>query len=167
MHNVVPICYAKIKRFMQFYLRFILTLLSFIFVVSLYNYAPPYYARDRNESTSPRLKNERNDGALPPQAVNDDFVVHLAVVSCGERLEEPLMMLKSAVMMGTKPLHLHIFADDNLRLKFNESVNNVKLDKVLENHFFLQIFKAAPMARGCKMANVKFYLISYPVSRRP
>lgn len=49
--------------------------------------------------------------------------MHLAVVACGERLEETLTMLKSAVLFSQKPLHFHIFAEDELHDKFNSSVS--------------------------------------------
>uniref|UniRef100_A0A3B3YMA5 Glucoside xylosyltransferase 1 n=1 Tax=Poecilia mexicana TaxID=48701 RepID=A0A3B3YMA5_9TELE len=39
---------------------------------------------------------------------------HLAVVACGARLEETLTMLKSAVLFSRKPVHFHIFAEDDL-----------------------------------------------------
>jgi len=50
--------------------------------------------------------------------------IHLAVVACGERIEEPLMMLKSAVIFGEKPLHVHVFTDDRLWPKFSESLQH-------------------------------------------
>ncbi|KAL0967184.1 hypothetical protein UPYG_G00248840 [Umbra pygmaea] len=48
--------------------------------------------------------------------------MHLAVVACGQRLEETLAMLKSAVMFSIKPLCLHIFSDDQLRPSFVQSL---------------------------------------------
>ena len=44
--------------------------------------------------------------------------IHLAVVACGDRLEETLVMLKSAVLFTRAPLRFHIFADDELRPLF-------------------------------------------------
>ncbi|XP_051886219.1 glucoside xylosyltransferase 1 isoform X1 [Pristis pectinata] len=52
--------------------------------------------------------------------------MHLAVVACGERLEETLTMLKSAVLFSQKPLCFHIFAEDELHDKFNSSLENWK-----------------------------------------
>lgn len=49
--------------------------------------------------------------------------MHLAVVACGQRLEETLTMLKSAVMLSIKPLCLHIFAEDQLHASFIEAVS--------------------------------------------
>ncbi|XP_030061543.1 LOW QUALITY PROTEIN: glucoside xylosyltransferase 2-like [Microcaecilia unicolor] len=44
-----------------------------------------------------------------------DNWMHLAVVACGERLEETLTMLKSALLFSKKSLRFHIFADDSLK----------------------------------------------------
>ncbi|KAK6488235.1 glucoside xylosyltransferase 1-like isoform X1 [Huso huso] len=44
--------------------------------------------------------------------------MHLAVVACGERLEETVTMLKSVVLFNIKPIQFHIFAEDNLHIKF-------------------------------------------------
>ncbi|XP_071188057.1 glucoside xylosyltransferase 1 isoform X1 [Salvelinus alpinus] len=50
--------------------------------------------------------------------------MHLAVVACGQRLEETLTMLKSAVMLSIKPLCLHIFAEDQLHASFLEALES-------------------------------------------
>lgn len=49
--------------------------------------------------------------------------MHLAVVACGERLEETLTMIKSAVLFSIKRLSLHIFAEDQLHASFMEAVS--------------------------------------------
>lgn len=49
--------------------------------------------------------------------------MHLAVVACGERLEETLTMIKSAVLFSTERLCLHIFAEDELHASFTEVVS--------------------------------------------
>ena len=49
--------------------------------------------------------------------------MHLAVVACGERLEETLTMIKSAVLFSIKRLLLHIFAEDQLHARFMEAVS--------------------------------------------
>lgn len=49
--------------------------------------------------------------------------MHLSVVACGERLEETLTMIKSAVLFSIKRLHLHIFAEDQLHAGFVEAVS--------------------------------------------
>lgn len=49
--------------------------------------------------------------------------MHLAVVACGDRLEETLTMAKSAVLFSVKRLHVHIFAEDQLHASFIEAVS--------------------------------------------
>lgn len=49
--------------------------------------------------------------------------MHLAVVACGERLEETVTMIKSAVLFSLKELYLHIFAEDQLHASFMEAVS--------------------------------------------
>ncbi|XP_005799133.2 glucoside xylosyltransferase 1-like [Xiphophorus maculatus] len=44
--------------------------------------------------------------------------MHLAVVACGDRLEETLTMIKSAVLFSVKRLYLHVFAEDQLHASF-------------------------------------------------
>ncbi|XP_043980089.1 glucoside xylosyltransferase 1-like isoform X4 [Gambusia affinis] len=47
---------------------------------------------------------------------------HLAVVACGARLEETLTMLKSAILFSRKPVHIHIFAEDDLHYGFRNAM---------------------------------------------
>lgn len=49
--------------------------------------------------------------------------MHLAVVACGERLEETITMLKSAIIFSIKPLQFHIFAEDQLHDSFKGIVS--------------------------------------------
>lgn len=49
--------------------------------------------------------------------------MHLAVVACGERLEETMTMLKSALIFSIKPLQFHIFAEDQLHDSFKARVS--------------------------------------------
>lgn len=49
--------------------------------------------------------------------------MHLAVVACGDRLEETLTMVKSAVLFSIKQLHVHVFAEDQLHASFMEAVS--------------------------------------------
>ncbi|XP_061922543.1 glucoside xylosyltransferase 1 isoform X2 [Entelurus aequoreus] len=50
--------------------------------------------------------------------------MHLAVVACGERLEETLNMFKSAVLFSVNQLQLHIFAEDQLHAGFTEALES-------------------------------------------
>ncbi|XP_038934833.1 glucoside xylosyltransferase 1 isoform X3 [Rattus norvegicus] len=50
--------------------------------------------------------------------------MHLAVVACGDRLEETVTMLKSALIFSIKPLHVHIFAEDQLHDSFKDRLDS-------------------------------------------
>uniref|UniRef100_A0A1A8MKG1 UDP-D-xylose:beta-D-glucoside alpha-1,3-D-xylosyltransferase n=1 Tax=Nothobranchius pienaari TaxID=704102 RepID=A0A1A8MKG1_9TELE len=50
-------------------------------------------------------------------------VMHLAVVACGNRLDETLTMVKSAVLFSLKKIKFHIFAEDPLAPQFEERLN--------------------------------------------
>lgn len=63
--------------------------------------------------------------------------MHLAVVACGERLEETLTMIKSAVLFSIKRLYLHIFAEDQLHASFMEVVSWKKSEKSPANFSLL------------------------------
>lgn len=55
---------------------------------------------------------------LPPE-----LWIHLAVVACGKRLEETLVMLKSAVLFSHRKIQFHIFTEDSLKPEFDKQVN--------------------------------------------
>ncbi|XP_051856826.1 glucoside xylosyltransferase 1 isoform X2 [Antechinus flavipes] len=57
--------------------------------------------------------------------------MHLAVVACGERLEETITMIKSAIIFSIQPLQFHIFAEDQLHHRFKN---------ILDGWKFLQTF---------------------------
>ena len=46
--------------------------------------------------------------------------VHLAVVACGERLQEPLNMIKSALAFGRMKITVNVFADSKLQEDFRK-----------------------------------------------
>lgn len=48
--------------------------------------------------------------------------MHLAVVACGNRLDETLTMVKSALLFSLKKIKFHIFAEDPLAPRFAERV---------------------------------------------
>ncbi|XP_062486329.1 glucoside xylosyltransferase 2 [Pezoporus occidentalis] len=48
--------------------------------------------------------------------------MHLAVVACGDRLEETLIMLKSALLFSNRRLCFHIFAEDSLKPEFEKKL---------------------------------------------
>lgn len=53
-------------------------------------------------------------------------VMHLAVVACGNRLDETLTMVKSALLFSLKRIKFHIFAEDPLAPQFAERVRNLE-----------------------------------------
>ncbi|XP_038163424.1 glucoside xylosyltransferase 1 [Cyprinodon tularosa] len=64
------------------------------------------------------------EGAGNSVGVRSEPTMHLAVVACGERLDETLTMIKSAVLFSIKRLHLHIFAEDQLHANFMEALES-------------------------------------------
>lgn len=52
-------------------------------------------------------------------------VMHLAVVACGNRLDETLAMVKSALLFSLKRITFHIFAEDSLAPQFDEKVRTL------------------------------------------
>uniref|UniRef100_A0A1A8IW99 Glucoside xylosyltransferase 1 n=1 Tax=Nothobranchius kuhntae TaxID=321403 RepID=A0A1A8IW99_NOTKU len=56
--------------------------------------------------------------------IKSEPAMHLAVVACGERLQETLTMIKSAVLFNIKFLHLHVFAEDQLHDSFTEALES-------------------------------------------
>ncbi|XP_053111505.1 glucoside xylosyltransferase 1 isoform X4 [Hemicordylus capensis] len=57
--------------------------------------------------------------------------MHLAVVACGERLEETVTMLKSAIIFSIKPLQFHIFAENPLHSDFQGKLILKNVDSLL------------------------------------
>ncbi|XP_054450999.1 glucoside xylosyltransferase 2 [Pteronotus mesoamericanus] len=54
---------------------------------------------------------------LPPK-----LWIHLAVVACGSRLEETLVMLKSAVLFSHRKMQFHIFTEESLKPEFDKQL---------------------------------------------
>ncbi len=74
--------------------------------------------------------------------------IHIAVAACGDRLDETLVMMKSAVLLSRHHLTFHVFADDGLRPRFDQSV-------------------AAWPERARKRLTLELYPISYPGVAEP
>lgn len=58
-------------------------------------------------------------------------LMHLAVVACGDRLDETLTMVKSALLFSLKKIAFHIFAEDPLAPQFKERVRSLAFRKLL------------------------------------
>ncbi|KAG8436023.1 hypothetical protein GDO86_007210 [Hymenochirus boettgeri] len=59
-----------------------------------------------------RIRGQRQRAPVPEEWM------HLAVVACGDRVEETVTMLKSAVLFSFKNIKFHIFAEDSLKTEF-------------------------------------------------
>lgn len=75
------------------------------------------------ESVRPTLK-PVFEGSIP---ANRNFLhlsnaVHLSLVACGDRLDESIVLLKSAVLLTHRPLVLHLFVDDILQQRFRDQL---------------------------------------------
>ncbi|XP_055069059.2 glucoside xylosyltransferase 2 [Misgurnus anguillicaudatus] len=66
-------------------------------------------ARQKSEVGRPGLKVTRPED-----------VMHLAVVACGNRLDETLTMVKSALLFSIKKIKFHIFAEEDLAEQFQK-----------------------------------------------
>ncbi|XP_029456953.1 glucoside xylosyltransferase 2 [Rhinatrema bivittatum] len=88
--------------------------------------APRREPRLKSRRSSGRKKDAQNrrrhgDSEYVELVPSEDWM-HLAVVACGERLEETLTMLKSALLFSKKSLRFHIFADDSLKPEFQKKL---------------------------------------------
>uniref|UniRef100_F6SWP9 UDP-D-xylose:beta-D-glucoside alpha-1,3-D-xylosyltransferase n=1 Tax=Xenopus tropicalis TaxID=8364 RepID=F6SWP9_XENTR len=71
----------------------------------------------------PHLAKVRAPEQKPKPPMPEEWM-HLAVVACGDRVEETVTMLKSAVLFSFKKIKFHIFAEDSLKPDFE-----IKLEK--------------------------------------
>nr|XP_057944536.1 glucoside xylosyltransferase 2-like [Doryrhamphus excisus] len=70
-----------------------------------------------------KSKPQRNTGGRLTKHKRAEEVMHLAVVACGNRLEEALTLVKSAVLFSLKKIKFHIFAEDRLTPRFQEKLS--------------------------------------------
>ncbi|KAI5619503.1 glucoside xylosyltransferase 2 precursor [Silurus asotus] len=78
-------------------------------------------SRGGNASAKLRKKSEHGQSGLKlPQG---EDVMHLAVVACGNRLEETLTMVKSALLFSIKKIRFHIFAEEELKEQFEKELS--------------------------------------------
>ncbi|KAG1954675.1 glucoside xylosyltransferase [Pimephales promelas] len=59
-------------------------------------------------------------GNLVSKVTRAEDVMHLAVVACGNRLDETLNMVKSALLFSIKKIKFHIFAEEDLAEQFEK-----------------------------------------------
>ncbi|XP_028825034.1 glucoside xylosyltransferase 2 isoform X2 [Denticeps clupeoides] len=70
-----------------------------------------------------RLGPKSEAGHALSKSRGSDEVMHLAVVACGNRLDETLTMVKSALLFSVKKIKLHIFAEQELSTHFEKGLN--------------------------------------------
>ncbi|XP_052221186.1 glucoside xylosyltransferase 2-like isoform X2 [Dreissena polymorpha] len=76
------------------------------------------YAADVVDELKTEIKTENEKSSVPPRES-----IHLAVVACGDRAEETLVMLKSAVLFTYIPLTFHIFTETSLMVHFQQQLD--------------------------------------------
>ena len=70
---------------------------------------------------------------------NDEQVLNLSVVACGDRVPETLVLLKSALMFTRSKLNFLIFTENNLRTEFTNQFN--KWPKFIQKKFVYTIME--------------------------
>uniref|UniRef100_A0A8C5PN08 Glucoside xylosyltransferase 1 n=1 Tax=Leptobrachium leishanense TaxID=445787 RepID=A0A8C5PN08_9ANUR len=82
-----------------------------------------YSLKQRERARAGREAARRQPRYNAPRKVEAGSL-HLAVVACGDRLEETLTMLKSALLFSRRPLYFHIFAEDQLQDNFKTALDS-------------------------------------------
>ncbi|GAA6233406.1 glucoside xylosyltransferase 2 [Lates japonicus] len=80
-------------------------------------------AISRGASVNAKSKPRSNVARPVTKRTQAEEVMHLAVVACGNRLDETLTMVKSALMFSLKKIKFHIFAEDPLAPQFEDRLN--------------------------------------------
>ncbi|XP_030584437.1 glucoside xylosyltransferase 2 [Archocentrus centrarchus] len=80
-------------------------------------------ADSRGASVNAKSKTWSNIARPVSRHTRAEEVMHLAVVACGNRLDETLTMVKSALLFSLKKIKFHIFAEDPLAPQFEERLN--------------------------------------------
>ncbi|XP_013988641.1 glucoside xylosyltransferase 2 isoform X1 [Salmo salar] len=77
-------------------------------------------SRGGNAIAKSRQRSDMGVGRPASKRARADEVMHLAVVACGNRLDETLTMVKSALLFSIKSIKFHIFAEDPLTSQFEK-----------------------------------------------
>ncbi|CDQ61686.1 unnamed protein product [Oncorhynchus mykiss] len=70
-----------------------------------------------------RQRSDMGVGRPASKRTRAEEVMHLAVVACGNRLDETLTMVKSALLFSIKSIKFHIFAEDPLTSQFEKGLS--------------------------------------------
>ncbi|XP_020348545.1 glucoside xylosyltransferase 2 isoform X1 [Oncorhynchus kisutch] len=77
-------------------------------------------SRGGNAIAKSRQRSDMGVGWPASKRTRAEEVMHLAVVACGNRLDETLTMVKSALLFSIKSIKFHIFAEDPLTSQFEK-----------------------------------------------
>ncbi|KAJ3596845.1 hypothetical protein NHX12_003245 [Muraenolepis orangiensis] len=111
---------------MRCYLHTLLVGVFLVVISSLLVFKPSSPRRDpgHSQGAPPLSSSYRGPGERLRTQSGGDERMHVSVVACGPRLEETLVMLKSAVLFSVRRLHFHIFAEDDLHLSFRRALDS-------------------------------------------
>ncbi|KAJ8361255.1 hypothetical protein SKAU_G00177800 [Synaphobranchus kaupii] len=81
----------------------------------------------------------RNEAGRPASrgALSEEWM-HLAVVACGNRLDETLTLIKSALLFSVKKIKFHIFAEDALASLFQKGLS--KWPRLVSSRFQYSVY---------------------------
>ncbi|XP_038865057.1 glucoside xylosyltransferase 2-like isoform X4 [Salvelinus namaycush] len=88
-------------------------------------------SRGGNAIAKSRQRSDMGVGRPASKRARAEEVMHLAVVACGNRLDETLTMVKSALLFSIKSIKFHIFAEDPLTSQFEKGVILKDVDSLL------------------------------------
>ncbi|KAM8866976.1 glucoside xylosyltransferase 2 [Synchiropus picturatus] len=80
-------------------------------------------AINRGALVHAKSKSQMKAGRVVTKRGRREEVMHLAVVACGNRLDETLTLVKSALLFSLKKIKFHIFAEDPLTAQFKEKLD--------------------------------------------
>ncbi|XP_019642764.1 PREDICTED: glucoside xylosyltransferase 2-like isoform X3 [Branchiostoma belcheri] len=80
--------------------------------------------QDSSKGDQDAPQQARFGGGLPGDSPDKEASMHLAVVACGDRTNETLVMLKSALVFSNTKLHCHIFAETELHFGFRQQIDS-------------------------------------------
>ncbi|XP_067907603.1 glucoside xylosyltransferase 2 [Heterodontus francisci] len=83
------------------------------------NQQPRLFTKRRKRPAGDRVLNEP---VFRLHTWHGEEWMHLAVVACGDRLEETMTMLKSVILFSFNKIKFHIFAEDTLQPQFEKSI---------------------------------------------
>ena len=110
--------------------RLLLLGLGFVGLFILIHYQSSSSGNGSHGGTEPSRRSTTTSGPQPLQAPgpasSENEVVVIGVVACGDRLDESLTMLKSALVFTSRPLKFIVISDYSLIPAFHEKLTEWK-----------------------------------------